>query len=503
MGIACQHCGSTRTRNRGKSTTGNGVIKQRYSCNVCGKNSYAEAGNKFTPTIKYVGEKFVITAAQNNCELNHEFYESLLGYCKKNKARLLIIPYTYKANEFEEVCWEHDDEYTMDQSAELFAKLRVLGNIQLLPTLEDPLSGIDPMSKGDSLIIGHPQLRMRTLPVNSTETPAILTTTGVITKPYYTTTKQGEKAKFNHSYSAVVVECDSDCFHIRSLNADSEGGFFDIDGYYSGNSYSKIDGVQALVTGDEHAIFVSPEVAEATYFAKDSIVNVLKPEYIVRHDILDCYSVSHHHQKNFFTRYAKHITDTDSIEAELNSTLSFLELSTPKFSKNIIVASNHNDHLTKWLNEADPKQEPWNAKVYHFLMWNMLENVKTFPDGSFEYPNPFQKWCEYASPDFKMTFSGRDTSLKICDIEVSNHGDVGLNGSRGSIAQYAKLAHKCIIGHSHSPGIKFGCYQVGTSSKLKLEYNRGPSAWLNTHCIIYNNGKRQLINIVNGKWRKS
>lgn len=501
MGIACQHCGSTKTRNRGKSITGTGATKQRYSCNVCGKNSYLESGNKFSPTVKYISQKYVITASQNNCDLNYEFYDSLKAYCKKHDAKLLILPYKYKTNEFDEVVWEHEEEYTMDQSAEIFTKLRVLGNIQLLPTLEDPLSGIDPMSKGDSLIIGHPQMRMRTLPVNSTETPAILTTTGVITKPYYTTTKQGEKAKFNHSYSAVVVECSEDCFHIRTLNADDDGGFYDIDGYYKQSEFTKLDYVEALITGDEHAIFVSPEVANATYFAKDSMVNVLKPTYIVRHDVLDCYSISHHHQKNFFTRYAKHIADMDSIEAELQKTLDFIVKSTPKTSRNIIVSSNHNDHLTRWLNEADPKQEPWNAKVYHFLMWNMLNEVVTNPDGSFSYPNPFERWCSHTKPEFDMHFTGRDTSFKICDIEISNHGDIGLNGSRGSIAQYAKLAHKCIIGHSHSPGIKFGCYQVGTSSKLKLEYNQGPSSWLNSHCVIYKNGKRQLINIVNGQWR--
>lgn len=53
----------------------------------------------------------------------------------------------------------------------------------------------------------------------------------------------------------------------------------------------------------------------------------------------------------------------------------------------------------------------------------------------------------------------------------------------------------------NSPGIQDGCYQVGTSA-LKMGYAAGaPSSWLSTHCIIYENGKRTLINVIDGKWR--
>jgi hypothetical protein len=34
-----------------------------------------------------------------------------------------------------------------------------------------------------------------------------------------------------------------------------------------------------------------------------------------------------------------------------------------------------------------------------------------------------------------------------------------------------------------------------------LEYTAGPSSWLNTHCLLHADGKRQLIHIIDGKWR--
>jgi len=499
----CPNCGSQKTRSRGTRMNVSGIQKHRFQCSDCGRSFSIDGASKFDAHRALTGDIQVFTAAQTNSGINHDFLDALLTYCNARKAQLNIIPVKFgQISEDHE--WDFDVDLLLSESVNVCDHLRVLGNINILPTLENPIAGLDYLSKGDSLIIGHPQLMMKTLAVNAYDPPAIITTTGAITEPNYTQTKQGEKARFNHSYSAIVVEKDGDQFHLRVLNADETGGFYDLITYYSPNgSTFDVDRVEALVTGDEHAIFVSNEVCDATYLATDSIVNVLKPKYIVRHDVLDCYSISHHHRNNFFTKFAKHETQLDRIEDELWLTNDFIASTTPADTINVIVASNHNDHLYKWLNEADPKFEPWNAKIYHKLMYLMLNTVKYDHDGSFSYENPFKLWMMSENLLDNMIFTGRDTSFKLFDIELSNHGDVGTNGSRGSLMQYSKLGHKSIIGHSHSPGISKGCYQVGTSSKLKLEYTRGPSSWLNTHCILHDNGKRQMINIVNGKWRKS
>jgi hypothetical protein len=460
--------------------------------------------DKFQSTMEMSGDKFVITSAQNDTEINYEFLGALKKYCSIHKAKLIILPIRYMYSSADGIVWDDSiAEYINDASMTLTDGLRVLGNINISPTIESPIAGLDALSKGDSLIIGHTQLQMKTLAVNSVDHPAIITTTGCITSPKYTETKQGEKAKFNHSFSAIVVEKDTDQFHLRILNADSTGGFYDIDGYYTAKSKTKLTHIEALITGDEHAMFACPDVKAATYLNKDSIVNVLKPKVIVRHDILDCFSISHHHKHNFLIRYGKHFTGTDKIEDELKLTLKHIEDTTPKFSKNIIVSSNHNDHLMRWLNEADPKTEPWNAKIYHQLMFYMLDYMDV--DGTdFSFPNPFELWVSQQELDYGLDieFIGRNTSYMISGVELSNHGDAGVNGSRGSALQFSRLAHKTVIGHSHSPNINKGAWQTGTSSHLKLEYTKGPSSWLQTHVAIYPNGCRQMIHIINGKWKK-
>ena len=499
MSINCPHCNSNKVNSKGSIVDSSGENKQRYVCKSCKKNFYVSKGNKFAAAQELTDSIIVITAAQNNTDVNQDFFQTLQAYCSKRKAKLVIIPIKSGSEDKEEPVWNVPSEYLVSSSTMAANKLRILANLNILPSIDNPLSGLDNLSKGDSLIVGHTQLMYRTLAVNAIDSPAILCSTGVVTRPNYTQTKQGEKARFNHSYSAVVIEKNKEEFHIRTLNSDDTGGFYDISGYYKGTTFSPLKEIEALVTGDEHAIFVSPEVQAATYDNKDSIVNTLKPKLIIRHDVIDCYSVSHHHKFDFFARYGKYHANNHKIEDELELTLEFIKKTTPKFAKNLIISSNHHDHLYRWLNEADPKFEPWNAKIYHQLMYLMLEKM-ALVDNSFVYENPFELWVRTKKGTENIEFIGRDDSIKILGIEISNHGDVGTNGSRGSLVQYSRLAYKQIIGHSHSPGINRGAYQVGTSSKLKLEYVKGPSSWMNTHCIIYPNGKRQLLNIINGKW---
>jgi hypothetical protein len=101
-------------------------------------------------------------------------------------------------------------------------------------------------------------------------------------------------------------------------------------------------------------------------------------------------------------------------------------------------------------------------------------------------------------PKFKTL--GRSASYKVKDWELGQHGDVGSNGSRGSLLQFRKLNTKIVVGHYHSPGRKDGAIAVGTSTKLRVGYNNGASSWLQSHVIIHNDGKAQHINFINGEF---
>jgi hypothetical protein len=57
-----------------------------------------------------------------------------------------------------------------------------------------------------------------------------------------------------------------------------------------------------------------------------------------------------------------------------------------------------------------------------------------------------------------------------------------------------------IVGHAHTPARADDVIQVGTSTYLRLSYNKGASNWAHAHSIIGNNGLAQLIIFVGGEY---
>ena len=109
------------------------------------------------------------------------------------------------------------------------------------------------------------------------------------------------------------------------------------------------------------------------------------------------------------------------------------------------------------------------------------------------------QWVNAAAIPGCTTLS-RDESFTLGGVELGMHGDVGPNGARGSIGICVALAREASSA-TRRPGIDEGCYQTGTSSRLRLEYTHGASGWLNTHCLLNADGKRQLINVIDDSWR--
>ena len=527
----CPICDSSELTKKGTIELASGTIKQRYKCKDCGEHfsvAHADesAEDMFAEEIQqvfdttqfkyersdawlsanvYSHKRLIITSAQSNTAVDVDFLNAIKTYRTHKESGLVVIPIKYKTI-------NSQDDSTVDvydSSIEQFlcentlefpsCNVKVYAGLKIQATAENPLSGLDPLSKGWSVIVGHAQVQLKTLPNLDKRISDILTTTGAITEKNYSKTKLGEKAKFNHSMSALVIEFVENSYHLRHLNYDpATKCFYDLDTQYCADGTVQQSSVEALVTGDEHVLFRDSTVEQWTYTNDDSLTNVLKPKYIVRHDVLDSYSISHHHKKNVFTQYAKWKSGTNSIEEELRLTVEYINKTTPDYATSLIVQSNHNEHLLRWLNEVDIKTEPWNAKIYHYLMFRMLEQTEMGASGT-EHPDPFEL---VARPHLKpnVDFINR-AGVKIFDIEVGAHGDRGINGARGSAAGFARIPDKMIVGHSHSPAIQKGCYVVGTSSRLALEYNTGASTWHHAHVIIHPNGKRQMIFITPKGWR--
>jgi hypothetical protein len=193
--------------------------------------------------------------------------------------------------------------------------------------------------------------------------------------------------------------------------------------------------------------------------------------------------------KDPFVQYGKEMNGTNDLGKEIFTMMDQLDRFSD-FENVVIVRSNHDDFVDRWLKNEDWKKQPTfkNAPLYMDLSSRLL---KQYGENPSDVKGVIPDIINERYPKF-ITL-GRNDSYKVKNWELGQHGDVGSNGSRGSLQQFRKLNTKIVVGHYHSPGRKDGALAVGTSTKLRVGYNNGPSGWLQTHVIIHNDGRAQHI----------
>lgn len=481
------------------------------------KHGQANTGHAMTwaDVRDHKQKKVVITSAQMATPVHAALLQSLRMFCFRNAAALIVVPFRYKNPTSQWTAGQDDHEwvapdlerYVVDTRERLNKNLILAGDIPMQPTATSPLSGLDTMGP-ESMIFGHPRLELATVPVPSQSTPKIVTTTGCVTVPNYSSSKAGKKGEFNHSMGAILVEIDGDkIFHLRQLCATKNGEFIDLSKHYSPFGAVDADDAAALILGDTHTRYADPLVHAATFGSyernnagRESIVQRFFPKIIAVNDLSDLQSNNtHHHKNDFKTQYKKHFDNKDVVETEIDEAAAFLdgiaEMNADR--KILVVPSNHTDHLSGWMENHEMRRDPKNARFWLWL-WMQYTNAVHSKEKFDAFIHSMEAKAKHVD---RLMLPYRDDSISVLGIEIGMHGDKGPNGARGSRKNLDKIGVKSVVGHSHSPGIFGGCWQVGTSSLLRMDYNSGPSSWMHTHCIIYANGQRTLINIVNGEWR--
>jgi len=384
-----------------------------------------------------------------------------------------------------------------DARMELCPGLVLAADVKIQPTASSPLSGFEALTGTDSCIIGHPKMQMQYVASPAGKYPKLLSTTGSVTVRNSTNTKAGKLGDFHHFLGGVVVEIDGDWYTIRQVNCDRQTGkFTDLDTDYSPRSISHARNASGLVLGDVHSAVTDPKVTFATY-SKGGIVDTLHPRKIVVHDVCDGITCNPHHVGDPYVKMAKYHDVRGGVRAEIEEACAYLNKS-QKEAEVFVVPSNHNDFLRRWMITHNWHADPLNAEFYLETAAFMASEARVKPNG-IEYPDPFIYWVNRLAP--KVTCLTPGASLLISGVECGMHGHQGPNGTRGTLKNLARIGAKVITGHTHTPGIVEGHYQVGTSTPLQLDYNVGPSSWMQAHVVIYASGKRSVIVIRDGKWK--
>jgi hypothetical protein len=312
----------------------------------------------------------------------------------------------------------------------------------------------------------------------------LLWTTGACTLPSYSKSKAGARAKEHHVIGALVVEvCSKGRLFIRNVTSTSRGAFTDLDTVYTPEGVSKAPRALSVVLGDVHVDKSDPH---ATLAAR-SLVALLRPKNLVLHDVYDGNTRSHHKtsKRERFPLRNRYVRD----EVQRCGG-AIVDMS--KWSDNMatwIVDCNHHDHLSRWLEEHDT-DDLINTPYWHELWASIYSSYQN----SGVWPLALQRALEDEMfIPANVNWLGRDDVLRIGGGVHHLHGDVGPNGARGTLLNFSKMGSKVTVGHSHTPGIKDGCYQAGVLGRLNMDYNIGPSTWCQAHVVLGHDGKRQMV----------
>jgi len=450
-------------------------------------------------------KRFIITWGQSNTPVHKKFLKNIEAYAKHIKADIHVIAGRYKnptsltqnLHESEEVWDDSIVKYLDANRHDIHKYVSILSDVKIQPTAVNPMNGMQALSGVNSCIFGSPKVQMEVIPVLDVNLPKMMLTTGAITENNYTDSKSGKIGQFHHTFGFCIVEIkDDEIFYVRQVTADDKtGSFSDLYFNVTNGKVTRQNTISAIVLGDIHYGNHDQEVIDSTL----KMLDKLKPKHVVLHDVFDGSSISHHEMKDPFLQYGKEIHGKNDLSKELSLMIDGLK-SFEKFENVVIVRSNHDDFLDRWLKNEDWKKQPTlkNSRLYMKLSDVLLEQYAENPRKikgviptliNRRYPN-------YITLD-------RNSSYKVKDWELSQHGDSGISGSRGSLQQFRKLNTKIVVGHYHTPGRKDGALSVGTSTKLRVGYNIGPSSWLQSHVIIHNDGRVQHITFVKNKDSKS
>ncbi len=352
-------------------------------------------------------------------------------------------------------------------------------------------------------LVPHPGIQLETIARIRSDGLRVQMTTGAATLP-----RSGSRADWRVELGAVVIEVRADghahCRHLLA-HVDGDGSFHDLDRHVSGGAVKVGCSVRAIVFGDVHHAHLDPAVAAATWGVPDGranrqmpIVDRLRPRTMVFHDICDFSARSHHDARDPHRRFALMSSGRECVRSEFLATAHFLAATRRKWSEVVVVQSNHDAALVRWLREADFRQDPVNAEF--FLECSLALHRRLARD--IDADGLFEQVLRGLSDDglSQVRFLATGEGLKIAGVECGIHGHSGADGKRGGMSFFEGMGIKAILGHNHRPTTRGGICTAGVC-QLDLAYARGPlTAWAVGHIITHEDGARQHLIYEGGRF---
>jgi len=488
---------------------------------VDGKIEMAESVKRRLPRRGHI-KRYILTSIQNNTHL-HPGFNNLLALVDyfdnldNGSCELLIGTYSYQLGAYgpkavkrgkavrdtSELWYAPEAEpYIMDESVELAPGLVWCGEQNILPTTRHPLTAFEDYNGRKSNIVPHSKIAMESVASMADEATKFNYSTGTVTQRNYIQKRAGILAEQKHSYGALIAEVDwNGNWFVRQLHIDEDDAIMDVGPEGAPGLYVQAGQVheehvaEGINWGDTHASELELWIRELAW-GKGGMLDTLRPPYQFMNDLFSMRSRSHHEMRNFHRTYAKHIEGEETVEEEIEITTDFTNEADRDWCEMIVVPSNHDRHLEQWLNEADFRLDPVNAKYFCWLQFHVLDAMD---EGDKDF-NVLEFAMNEAGLNEGIRFLSQDEGYILVGVENGLHGDLGPNGSRGSTRALTKLGRPVNKGHDHTAAIRDQIYSAGACS-LSFPYMKGPNSHSVSHIVTYRNGKRAIITMWSNKWR--
>lgn len=471
--------------------------------------------------------RYILTSAQNNTFVHEEFWANVEAMASHYDAQILVGTFSYNQNNFGKLAvkkgtkkpYEHELWYDQrlhsfikesDKKIELAPGLLWCGNMNILPTEDNPISGLETYGGSTSVIFPQVKIEMRSIATTPDMPVKMIYTTGAVTLMNYLQKKLGIKAEHHHRYAFLLVEVDDQGnWWVRQVAARKNGRTIqDLDVLVEDGVVTTGAKVEAITYGDLHATNSQPEIVAGSL----EMLDILRPKVQIIHDVMEGVSYNRHMIKHgplpheSFHRWLRGLHRVDE-EARISREI--LERYLRPWCKTVAPDANHDAKwLQSWLTKYDARFDPANMELHGRMNNFMLREIRArmCPPKDVN----LMKYLFEQEAGMKVgavKFLLGDEPFMVGEVECGMHGHLGPNGSFGSPSNLAKIGKKVTSAHTHSTGIYHGLYVAGTSSKLTRDwdYTMGPSSWSWSHVLQYGNGQRTIVTmrIVNGvaKWR--
>lgn len=429
--------------------------------------------------------------------LHVPFFGAIQGWLATQGAELVILP--MRAHErplkgqpahYDPRLADHRDRFFSEFQFGPFVKGL---DVHLNPQQVKPLTGLHrirgsgvrkDLRFNQTLIVAHAKQDMDPIATGNGTEPRLLWSTGACTLPEYQRNRIGSIAAEEHKIGGLVVEVDGDRFFVRNVRADADGSFCDVDGwrYLPDGTREKVR-AKSIRPGDVHSGLEDVEVLST--WAR--LAGIVAPEAAFIEDVFDGGSISHHLERQNVTR-ARRAVPFRSLDEELaycRALLASLDKTLlPSGGDLVIVASNHHEHLGRWIEEGRYLKDDLNTVLGHQMFLEMVRGE-----------DPLHPRLD---PEERYEWLDTESDYFVEGVQMGGHGHLGTNGMRGSPVQLEKAYGACQTGHTHSGFVHGDHFGVGHSSKARHGYNRGPTTWGPTAALVWPGGQQQSVRAVDG-----